>query len=124
GVMSSTVFEFQLRAHLATGHVSLSSLRKVAVPSFVDLESDRTLQHLVTGALLGNTSAEVLADAHVALHVYRLSLDEYATVLDLFPKLTTEEKDAFLTAYAEIVKTPDSVLGSTRSLARGDEVPG
>ena len=122
GVMSSIVFEFQLRAHLATGHVSLSSLRKVAVPSFVDLESDRTLQQLVTDALLGSTAAEISADAHVALHVYKLTSDEYATVLDLFPKLTTEEKGAYLTAYAEIMKTSESVPRSTRLLAGEDEV--
>jgi DNA (cytosine-5)-methyltransferase 1 len=124
GVMSSTVFEFQLRAHLATGHVSLSSLRKVAVPSFADLESDRTLQQLVAAALLGDPSAEIAADAHVALRCYKLNFDEYASVLDLFPKLESEEKDAYLTAYGELMKASESVARNTTSAARVDDVPG
>jgi DNA (cytosine-5)-methyltransferase 1 len=108
-----------LRAHLATGHVSLSSLRKVAVPTFVELKSDRVLQQLVTDTLLGDTTAEVTADAHVALHCYKLDPDEYATVLDLFPKLTSEEKSAYLTAYGELMKKSESVARDT-SLRAGD----
>jgi Alw26I/Eco31I/Esp3I family type II restriction m6 adenine DNA methyltransferase len=122
GVMSSTVFEFQLRAHLATGHVSLSSLRKVVVPSFADLESDRTLQDLVAAALRGDSSAEVAADAHVARHCYKLSRDEYATVLDLFPKLEREEKDAYVTAYGEFMMASESVARETSSEDGGDMV--
>lgn len=120
GVMSSTVFEFQLRAHLATGHVSLSSLRKVAVPSFVDLDSDRALQQLVAAALVGDTSAEVAADAYVALHCYKLNFDEYATVLDQFPKLERQEKDAYLTAYRELTKASESVAIDT-SFGTGED---
>ena len=117
GIMSSTVFEFQLRAHLATGHVSLSSLRKVAIPRLSDLESDRTLQQLVASALLGDTSAEVAMDAHVALHCYKLDFDEYATILDLFPKLTREEKDALLKAYGELMEASESFARDASSWA-------
>lgn len=123
GVMSSTVFEFMLRAHLATGHVSLSSLRKVAVPSFVDLESDRTLQQLVTDALLGDNAAEMKADAHVALHCYKLSMDEYATILDLFPKLTNDEKGAFVSAYRSLMNTFEPVTQDSAAEASGGGAP-
>jgi DNA-cytosine methyltransferase len=104
GVMSSTVFEFQLRAHLATGHVSLGSLRKVAIPTFDELASDASLQHLVQKALAGDPEAETTADAHVALFTYRLTLAEYRSVLDLFPKMAPDEKGARLKAYAELMK--------------------
>ena len=124
GIMSSTVFEFQLRAHLATGHVSLSSLRKVAVPSLVDLKSYRVLHKLTSKSLLGDTTAEASADAYVALYCYKLSLDEYATVLDLFPKLTTAEKNAFLTAYRELMNTAESLDRDVRSLVDDDEALG
>lgn len=109
GVMSSTVFEFQLRAHLATGHVSLSSLRKVAIPRFSELESDCTLQQFVTDALLGDTGAEIKADAYVAQFFYRLNIEEYRTILDLFPKLESAEKSAYLQAYEELMKMTLSV---------------
>lgn len=111
GVMSSTVFEFQLRAHLATGHVSLSSLRKVAVPSIEELESDTTLQQLVAEALSGETTAEIRVDAYVARHRYRLSLEEYQAVLDLFPKLNSDEKSAYLLSYEELKKAGSPVEG-------------
>lgn len=105
GVMSSTVFEFQLRAHLATGHVSLTSLRKVAVPPFSKLDLDAGLQELVDGALAGDPSAEARVDAYVALFLYELTIDEYETILNLFPKLEPAEKASRLTAYREMTKT-------------------
>lgn len=123
GIISSTVFEFQLRAHLATGHVSLSSLRKVAIPRFVDLKSDRGLYQLASKALNGDTSAEISADAYVALYCYKLSFDEYATVLDLFPKLTSAEKSEYLKAYRELMTISESIDRDARSLADHDEAP-
>lgn len=104
GVMNSMTFEFLLRSHLATGHVSLSSLRKVPVPTVGELESDRDLQQLVCAALKGDTEAEVAADAYVALHVYGLTADEYGMVLNLFPKLDEEEKSMHCHAFEELMK--------------------
>ena len=103
GVMNSTTFELLLRANLATGHVSLSSLRKVPVPTVSQLEADFALQQLVNAALLGDTDAEVTADAYVALRVYGLTLSDYSMVLDLFQKLSDEEKLARKTAFEKMI---------------------
>lgn len=92
GVMNSTVFEFMLRAYLATGHVSLSALRKVPVPSAEQLRSDTRLQQLVNHAMDGSDDTDILVDAYVARRVYKLVLSEYSMILDFFPKLNAEEK--------------------------------
>jgi len=99
GVMTSTTFEFQLRGYLATSHISLGSLRKVAIPSEASLKNDVTLSLLVQRRIQGDATAEVEADAYVAHNVYGLSRDEYSEVLDQFAKLTDIERDAFLDAY-------------------------
>lgn len=126
GVMSSTVFEFQLRAHLATGHVSLSSLRKVALPTFGLLESDLELQTLVEAVLAGESGAEELADAHVASNIFRLSLEDYQTILDLYPKMSDEEKSARYRAFAdvEMKSLPERTTTATDSTGECEEVPG
>lgn len=123
GVMLSTVFEFQLRAHLATGHVSLSSLRKVVVPGFAALESDIALQEYVAKALLGDAIAEIKMDAYVALRCYQLSIEDYQAVLDLFPKIGSAEKRLYLQAYEELMKSKpsienDKISGTAKSRAR------
>jgi Alw26I/Eco31I/Esp3I family type II restriction m6 adenine DNA methyltransferase len=102
GVMNSTTFEFQLRARLATGHISLSSLRKMPLPSIDALEADRDLQTLVEAALDGDANADVIADAHVALHLYGLTLSDYGVVLDMFPKLDDEDKLARRVAFEKL----------------------
>ena len=84
GLMNSTCFEFQLRAHLATGHISLSSLRKVAVPSLAQLRQESRLALLVSEAI---SSADYIAskvDAYVAKNVYQLTEVEYETILNGF----------------------------------------
>lgn len=99
GIMNSTCFEFQLRAHLATGHVSLSSLRKVAVPSASTLREATELADLVRDAL---ARAEMLAasvDAFVAKNIYGLTEFEYETILQGFAGLTAAERRTCLVAY-------------------------
>lgn len=101
GVMNSTCFEFQLRAHLATGHVSLSSLRKVAVPSFVQLRQEGALALLVGEALVSADSAAFKVDAYVAKNLYRLTEEEYETILNGF-MMTHAERLNYLKSYCEL----------------------
>lgn len=102
GVMNSTAFEFQLRAHLATGHVSLSALRKVALPPVRLFENDEYLASLVTSTLYGCVESKLIIDAYVAKCLYRLSEDEYENILCLFNKLKEEEKYDLLQKYRSV----------------------
>jgi Alw26I/Eco31I/Esp3I family type II restriction m6 adenine DNA methyltransferase len=101
GVMNSISFEFQLRAHLATGHVSLSSLRKVAVPSLAQLREEAPLALLVDEAMSSADGAASKVDAYVAKYVYRLAEDEYATILSGFVMTHAERLD-YLKSYREL----------------------
>lgn len=104
GVMNSTVFEFMLRSHLATGHISLSALRKVPVPSLESLEADVGLQNIVADVMSGSVDAELVADAYVALNVYGLQLSEYEMILGLFQKMGDFEKESRRLAYKQLIE--------------------
>jgi Alw26I/Eco31I/Esp3I family type II restriction m6 adenine DNA methyltransferase len=101
-VMSSTVFETQLRRHLATGHVSLGSLRKVRIPDlFVStVDEHRLLDH----EHISNPSDE--GDAFVAKVLYGLTRDEYVLILSTFPKLTSSELSNHLACFDQIKVQP------------------
>ena len=99
GVMSSLVFEFQLRCHLATGHVSLSALRKVCIPGRAHLTGIKTLHKAINAALLGEKNAEPHLEAVVAKYVYGISRNDFSSIMDLFQKLTTSEKQHMLFIY-------------------------
>lgn len=101
GLMNSTCFEFQLRAHLATGHVSLSSLRKVAVPSLVQLRQESRLALLVDEAISSADGIASKVDAYVAKNVYRLTEAEYETILNGFT-MTRSEHLEYLNCYREL----------------------
>jgi len=92
GVMNSLVFEFQLRAHLATGHVSLAALRKVRIPPLGELLKHKQVGDLVESLLGGGEGAELDLEAYVAKCVYGLSRRQFALVASSFPKLTPAER--------------------------------
>lgn len=99
GVMNSTCFEFQLRAHLATGHVSLSSLRKVAVPSAQHLRRASALASLVKTAIEASDSDAIHVDAYVARFIYAITEDEYKIILDGFNSMSPELRHAHINCY-------------------------
>ena len=130
GLMSSLVFEFQLRSHLATGHVSLSSLRKVRIPARANLEAmsevAAEVDHLINSSGAGQERLEAL----VAHRVYRLGLTEFQAVVEAFPKLTVPERNELLDAFMsicevtsgkEFLETVDS--GKTSSVDTEADLP-
>jgi Alw26I/Eco31I/Esp3I family type II restriction m6 adenine DNA methyltransferase len=102
GVMNSICFEFQLRAHLATGHVSLSSLRKVAVPSLSRLRQEDSLAALVSEAMSSIDGAGSKVDAYVAKNIYGLTEEQYEIILSGFSALSQDERFTLLRNYREL----------------------
>src|SRR3972149_5777722 len=96
GIMSSLVFEFQIRFHLATTHVSLSSLRKVFLPDRKSIDCIPKLTNCVDKALKGSLRAQCQIEAIVAHKVYGLNRDEFSSLMNLFPKVTSLEKNDIL----------------------------
>lgn len=117
GLMNSTCFEFQLRAHLATGHVSLSSLRKVAVPSLAQLRQESRLALLVGEAISSADGIASRVDAYVAKNVYRLTEAEYETILNGFT-MTRAEHLEYMKSYRELPSShPVCKVGTATSVA-------
>ena len=110
GVMNSLSFEFQLRARLGTGHVSLGTIRGISLPKFLD---DDYLVEAMSGltdlAISGSKEAEVEQDALVAL-AYGLSLSDYETLLRHFNFLTEDQVRLHLDAFMKSGKKVDSAI--------------
>jgi Alw26I/Eco31I/Esp3I family type II restriction m6 adenine DNA methyltransferase len=101
GIMSSCVFECQLRSSLATGHVTLASLRTVRIPPVELTARDRDLITAVQSRLKGHTDAEADIEA-LAAHLYRLTLSDLTNVLESFPKLGLPDRMAVIHAFERV----------------------
>ena len=105
GLVSSLVFEAQLRALLATGHVSLASLRMVRLPWPESGDSwGERLSALVERRLIGEVDVEAEIEALVAT-AYGLALETTERILRCFPRVTEEERTRILEMFG-----PDGVL--------------
>lgn len=95
-VMNSTVFELQVRAHLATAHVSQGVLRHCSIPTqcFEDASIRGRILSLVDERLAARKELPVL-EVTIA-RAYGLTKEQFADVLDAFPKLTNAERSAYL----------------------------
>ncbi len=96
GIINSLCFEFQLRSFLATGHVSLSALRKTAIPSEKILLQHSELKQLVISCIEGCCDAELKIEAYVAKNIYKLDLNEFNKLLSSFDKIELAAKESLL----------------------------
>jgi Alw26I/Eco31I/Esp3I family type II restriction m6 adenine DNA methyltransferase len=95
-VMNSMTFEIQVRASLATAHVSQGVLRKCSIPihCFDDGALNARIQRLVDARL---SSCEEMPELEVTIaQAYGISRDEFASLLDAFPKFAPAERVAHL----------------------------
>jgi Alw26I/Eco31I/Esp3I family type II restriction m6 adenine DNA methyltransferase len=100
GVMSSLVFEVQLRTLLNTGHVTLNSLREVRVPAYAE-DGARPLVHAVETRLArGPDPIDEARIEALAARLYGLDEPTLAHVLAAFPKVTRDERDAIMKEFA------------------------
>lgn len=115
GIMNSLCFEFQLRTYLATGHISLSAIRRVCIPNRSEFAAYSDILKLINDLLEGDLTAEYKIEALVAKRVYRLTLKEFELLLNTFDKLTQEERNLII---AEFEGMEDKNIGVS-NLERG-----
>lgn len=94
-VMNSLVFEFQIRAYLATAHVSLGAVRRAYLPDMSDKPLVSALACVGAAVLREPRRASPAAESVVA-QAYGLDRDSFAAILDSFPKLSGDERDDLL----------------------------
>lgn len=93
-LVSSVVFEFQLRAYLATGHVSGGVMKKVKIPKW-DEDLIHRLSRLAQRRLKGEQDSEVVMEIQVAKS-YGLNKDQFTAILGAFPKFSLQERQELL----------------------------
>lgn len=96
-VMNSLVFEFQVRASLATAHVSLGAVRRARIP-LMDSRLVETLSSLTEKCLRKNDDQFQPALEAVVARAYKLTRSEFTFVLSCFDKLENHERKAILQA--------------------------
>ena len=104
GVMSSLVFEFQLRSYLATGHVSLSALRKVHVPSRLQLDTFMSIAEEVEALLADSARSHARLEALVAYDAFALSEAEVTAVVRSFKDLSSDESCAIVSEFQKLMR--------------------
>lgn len=89
-IMNSLPFEFQVRAQLGTGHVSLGVIRKIRIPSL----DDEGLIYKLTTALdafeAGIPNSDILLELLVA-QAYGIGQADYRQLLGYFEELTDDQ---------------------------------
>lgn len=94
GIMSSIIFEFQIRSMLSTAHVSVGVLRKTRIPP-ITRELTTKLVPIVERRLAGDITAEVEMEIIVA-QAYSLERKDLIEIMQSFPKITPEERQNLL----------------------------
>lgn len=124
GIFNSLVFEAQVRAYLATGHISLGAVRQVRVPPLSDLKITKRLSRLVDNCMAGDASSLVAIEVEVA-QLYGLTKEDFILLLSSFEKIDPNETSILLSckewASAGKGKQLDYGASHTESLLTGAE---
>ena len=95
-IMNSMGFELQVRTQLSTGHVSQGVLRKCTIPMgcFEDeFLKDKILKLVESCQSLQKEQPELEV---LIARAYGVNREQFAFLVDAFPKLTIEEKESYL----------------------------
>lgn len=99
GIMSSLVFEFQIRSLLATSHISVGVVRKTRIPDFSNIGLITKVSNLVERRLKGDEEAEIDLEVYSAKS-YGLIKDDFKYIIDAFPKIEDEYKHKILNSHS------------------------
>lgn len=94
-LMSSIVFEFQVRTRLATSHISLAAVRKGRLPSLENEGLVRSMARICDRCLGGSLPAQIELEVRSA-QAYGIDRKRFAMILDEFGRLPTYEKEHLL----------------------------
>ena len=92
-ILSSYVFEFQVRTRLSTGHMSLGVVREGRLPNLTPSLVDKLAA--VTSKVILDKKQHAKYEVTVAKS-YGLSRENFAEIIDAFPKLDPDERIALL----------------------------
>lgn len=98
GLVASIPFEYQLRSILSTGHVSLTSVRRVRLPDLRGNLSVKALAEPVLRALAGDPQAETEVEV-LAARAYGIDRATWETMFEAFTKVSPAERQALLAAW-------------------------
>lgn len=92
-ILSSYVFEFQVRTRLSTGHMSLGVVREGRLPDLTPSLVDKLAT--VTSKVISDKTQHAEYEVTVAKS-YGLSREIFAEIIDAFPKLDSNERNELL----------------------------
>jgi Alw26I/Eco31I/Esp3I family type II restriction m6 adenine DNA methyltransferase len=95
GIFNSLVFEAQIRAYLATGHISLGAVRQVRIPRLSDSKVIKRLSRLVDRCMAGDASSLITLEVTVA-QLYSMTKDDLGLLLSSFEKIGNDEASILL----------------------------
>jgi len=95
GVLSSFVFEFQIRSRLATGHMSLGIVRAARVPKIGKMLVKKIAPIVERVLATQSPEAQATLETKVA-QAYGIDRDGFAAILAQFPKVDASERAMLL----------------------------
>jgi hypothetical protein len=98
-VLNSFVFEYQIRAILATNHITWGVIKNLKVPN-LDIMLKNDVNLLVHRIMKGGGS-EIQLEALIA-KLYGLEITDYSILLDAFDKINQDDKEKLKLTFRDL----------------------